>query len=534
MQSPLETCIRRIAKKGRFHRNGGTPKATIRYTAHMRATCGLWLMIILLPLLGPSAFAAEPTILGDRASDASLRLIRKAMAPQQDGDDLLILFSLRQLGDPSLKSFFHQLAQQGGPVIRVHAILGLGEISENSQVDPQLISQLDSPQARYTVIANSLQMNFLSPEQIKLLLEDEQLEARPRITLMAEQVSNGKEVDKIALERLAGNSNYSVAGLAACLLAQLGDKAYINNYHSTLKAVSSSSQERHLSDLFRAIRQYRLTEALTLIDEALMTSSSLNDVVLQGLTTMLMLDPVRGASYFSRYFAGESSYANQVRYALLLLEVSAQVPIDVFDLLPADDQLLSSLASAGRAVRRGTGASKPLIELLKLRHYRASRWALRTAKDLDSNQATEIYQFLLSSVDTERDRQDERAEMAMIAAARLFEINPQAVIDRLLDVVDDSLTQEAILMGLLDSPSPEAGIAASQVKRIGYGRADSLALILIAKHATKLSSDELRDLGVIASGGASVSDILQAQAAWLYLKHSNLLETALAAVFADT
>lgn len=499
----------------------------------MRASCGLWLTIILLPLLALSALAAKPTTLDDRATEASLRLLRIAITPHQDGEDLLLLFSLRQLRDPSLKSFFYQLAQQGGPVIRVHAILGLGEISENSQVDPWLIGQLDSAQARYTVIANSLQMDFLDSDHIKLLLENDQLEARPRIILLAEQVSNGEEVDRDALLRLANNTNYSVAGLAACLLAQLGEKEYLKNYQSSLKAVSISSQEKQLSNLFRAIREYRLTDALGLIDEALIAYSSQNDVVLQGLATMLVLDPVRGANYFNRYFKSETSYSNQVRYALLLLEVSAQVPIDIFDLLPIDDQLLSSLAKAGKAARRGSGASKPLIELLKLRHYRASRWALRAAKDLDIQQATDIYEYLLSTAEADYQHQDERAEMAMIAAARLFDINPQVVIDYLLKAKDNSLTQEAILMGMFDSPLPEAGSAARRVKRIGYGRADSLALILIAKHATKLSSDDLNDLGIIASGGANVSDVLQAQAAWLYLKHSNLLETALADIFAD-
>lgn len=500
----------------------------------MRAACGLWLTIIFLPLLCLSAFAVEANTLQDRATEASMRLLRKAIVPQRDGEDLLLLFSLRQLRDPSLKTFFYQLALQGAPAIRVHAILGLGEISDNSQVDPWLIGQLDSAQARYTVIANALQMDFLGPDQIKLLLENDQLEARSRIALLAKQVLNGNEVDHEALKRLAKNTNYSVAGLAACVLAQLGDKTHLEIYQNSLKAVPIASQERHLADLFRAILEYKLTNALSLVEETLNTYSSQNELVIQALTTMLMLNPLAGAEHFNRYFATETSYSNQVRYALLLLDASAQVPVNIFDQLQSDDQLLNSLANAGKAVRRGTGVSEPLIELLKLRHFRASRWALRVTKDLDLQQATEIYEYLLSASESGRKHQDELAETAMIAAARLFEINPQAVIDHLLKVEDDSLTQEAILMGMFDSGSPKVGIAAMQVKRIGYGRADSLGLILIAKHSTKLSKDDLNDLGVIASGGANVSTVLQAQAAWLYLKHSKRLETALADIFADS
>ena len=87
-------------------------------------------------------------------------------------------------------------------------------------------------------------------------------------------------------------------------------------------------------------------------------------------------------------------------------------------------------------------------------------------------------------------------------------------------------------MGLLESPSPAAGDAARLVKRIGFGRADSLAMILIAKHTPRLTADELHELAVIASGGGRVSDMLQMQAAWLYLKHTSTIERALVETFA--
>ena len=88
-------------------------------------------------------------------------------------------------------------------------------------------------------------------------------------------------------------------------------------------------------------------------------------------------------------------------------------------------------------------------------------------------------------------------------------------------------------MGLLESRSPLAGEAARQAKRIGFGRADSLALILIAKHATRLTPQELSELGVVAAGGGRISEVLQTQAAWLYLKHSSSIEKALAETFAE-
>ena len=190
------------------------------------------------------------------------------------------------------------------------------------------------------------------------------------------------------------------------------------------------------------------------------------------------------------------------------------------------------MARAGRAISTGADASRPLIDLLSLGHYRASRWVIDAAGELDTAQATLVYEYLIDAIEGDRRGRDERAELAMIAAARLFEINPQAVTDRLVAVDDDSLTQQAILLGLFDSRAPEAGEAARRVKRIGYGRADSMVLILIAKHTDRLSEKELQDLGVIASGGR-VSAVLQAQAGWLYLKHAGRLEHTLAVIFAD-
>ena len=80
---------------------------------------------------------------------------------------------------------------------------------------------------------------------------------------------------------------------------------------------------------------------------------------------------------------------------------------------------------------------------------------------------------------------------------------------------------------------PSAGRVAQGVKRIGFNRADSMALILIAKHAEQISPEELQQLAVIGSGGGLVTATLEVQAAWLYLKHAAKIEQALAATFTD-
>ena len=492
-----------------------------------------WLLVPSLLVVAAEVLGAQSTT-EDRAIEASLRHVRQAVVPQRNGADLVAVFSLRQLRDESLRPFFYQLAQRGDPLVRVHAILGLGEISETGHVDPWLISQLQSPQARYTVIANALEMGLLDTDQVNQMLAGDELEARPRVVLLAYLISRHEPVDRPALARLAASGNLSVAGLAACLQAQIGDDDDLTRYRQRLNALTRSDRNRHLVDLLQAIGDYRLTGALNLVESALAASDADADadVVLTALNTMLALDPPTGVTLFNRHLAVDASYSRYVRYALLLLEAGRGVPASAYDRLPTDDRLLGHMARAGRAISTGADASRPLIDLLSLGHYRASRWTIDAAGELDTAQATLVYEYLIDAVEGDRRGRDERAELAMIAAARLFEINPQAVSDRLVTAEDDSLTQQAILLGLFDSRAPAAGKAARRVKRIGYGRADSMALILIAKHTDRLSEKELQDLGVIASGGR-VSAVLQAQAGWLYLKHAGRLEQSLAVIFAD-
>jgi hypothetical protein len=218
----------------------------------------------------------------------------------------------------------------------------------------------------------------------------------------------------------------------------------------------------------------------------------------------------------------------------MLLQSAEAVPPEYYAQLATDaDPLISCLIRVGQAISTGSDVVQPLCDLLDLGHVRSMIWAMRYVRDLPSDQATRIYTHLIDAVEGDPRGQDERAARAMEAVRRLFEINSQAVIDRLAGAPDDGILQETILIGLYESQSPLAGEAARKVRRIGSGRADSIALVLIAKHDAALPPQELAALGRIASGGGRVSDTLQTQAAWLYVKQKNAIDSALAKVFAE-
>jgi hypothetical protein len=483
---------------------------------------GLHLILASTLVLSAAATAS------DRAVDASIRQLRRVVVPRRDGSHLLLLTSLRQLGDPTLRSFFYQLSQYGSPPVRIHAILALAEIDETGQIDPWLISQLESPEARYAAISG-----LVDADCIGKLLEWDDLESKARGLLLAEQVARGAPPDMEALAHLAEHPTLNIAGLAACVLAQLGDSAPFSAYRARLDTLPSAERGRHLRLIFGAIAEYKLDAVIDWVVDIIGAPDTDPEIVAEGIATVLAIDPPRGVALWTRALGASPGYGKCVRYTLLLLRAGPTVPASAYDRLPEGDQLIEAMARAGRAISSGQDAAGDLIALLDLGHRKTVRWAMVAAEDLPDEQAARVYLHLLDAVVGDRRGRDERAELAMTATARLFEIDPETVRQRLVQVPDDSLTQQAMLLGLLEPRSAAAGEAAREVKRIGFSQADSVALILIAKHAQPPSPEELEQLGVIASGGGRVSEGLRTQAAWLYLKHASKIEQALAETFAD-
>ena len=114
---------------------------------------------------------------------------------------------------------------------------------------------------------------------------------------------------------------------------------------------------------------------------------------------------------------------------------------------------------------------------------------------------------------------------------RFVRAGAKQVVDReikvLRDAEDDSMLQQTLLMGSLQSQHPELPRTIASLRRIGSSRPDSLALLLLARNGEQLSPSDLQQLGRISAGGGQLTDTLQIQAAWLYLKHTDGLQAAL-------
>lgn len=471
----------------------------------------------------------------DAAFEASVRMLRRAIEPGRDGSNIPILGALRQLRDPALQPFFYQLIKTDRPTIQTHAALALAEIDPSRRINPWIISkQLGSPESREAAIASAILRDLIGPEQIKELLTWNDLEARPRLWLMAEKYKLDGQIDQVALARLAENGDLAIAGLASSLLHQLGNKEPFIAFAKRLEEAPRGTRIRNLLDLLESLRRYALTSLASWVEGTLASSdfeAAINEEI---VFTLLNLDIERGVKAWTRLLGETPGEGMRVRYGMMLLHTGAKVPAALYDRILNENPLVQAIVRMGKALSSGNDVAKTLMELLDVGNHRASAWAMNQAGELPVADATRVYSYVIDSVERGSESgRIERSELAMVATIRLFEADEDMAIARLAAAVDDSRTQEAILLGLLEADSPKAGEAAASLPRQGAGRSDSIALLLMAKHAPRLDSADVTRLGVIAAGGGMLSEVLQAQAAWLYVRHTGRIDEALSRIFAD-
>lgn len=463
---------------------------------------------------------------------ACTRHLQRTVVARRDGSHLARLFALRQLHDPSLRPLLHKVAQSGAWQIRVHGILGLAEIEDPSRIDPWLLSQIE-PGPRQRLLANAIDMKLLGPEQMRQLVTSADLDPMSRLLLIGELLLGGDEIDREIVNRLAGSPQQRIAGLASMILAQLGDPSTFSAYRDRIAVMPRRDRQGHLRWLLDAVRQYELTAllpwALGLVEDE--DADQSDHVRYWAVYTVLALDPEGGLATWSGALGDEPAYRERIRFGMLLLAAGPRVPAGAYERVAGEEDLSRAIALVGRAISTGADVAPAMIALFDLGHLRTAQWAMGALRDLPDEQAGRVYAHLIESVDRSGTGRSERIARAVVATSRLVDIDADAVLTRLARVEDDSLAQEVLLLGLFDARSGAVEAAVRDVRRIGAGRADSLALLLLARHSATLSGEDLAALGRIAAGGGRVSTGLQTQAAWLYLKHTGSIDRALSHIF---
>jgi HEAT repeat protein len=485
--------------------------------AHLHRAIPIALIVMMFTIAARAQ--ANPT-------EAAISHLQSAVTTQRDGSHLPLLFSLRQLHDPTLRPLFHQLVQHNDWQIQVHAVLGLAELDEARQVDPWLVSQV-STAAQEAIIASSLDMGMLGHAQIETLLSRDSLSELPRLMLHAELGAMGQSLDVDDLTRLSEHDDDRVAGLASMLLAQHGEPNAFDAFQSRLRTRPEVQRRAATSWLLEAVRQYTLTAAGPWVRSL---SNDADARLKQNIVlTAVSIDPDANIDLWHDFFHQETRYSHRVRAGLLLLACGKDVPPSAFETLgqSQDDPLLTQMAAAGRAVASGMEQATAINALLEVGHPRANEWIMSVVDDLPDDQAIAVFTQIIQQLQEDHPGRAERTSMAVSAVGKLFERAPDRITALLHEHANDDAMMQVLLLGLFESQSPQIGDIAATIERVGFGRTASLALLLKAKHTTSLRADERRQLGLIAAGGGRVSDVLRVQAAWLYLRHTNSIETSL-------
>lgn len=461
-------------------------------------------------------------------TNSAIRHIKKAVTPQRDESHLTRLAALQRLSDDSLEEFFLPLVEHDSWQIQTYAVLGLANLSEDGKIMPWLVTQLD-PLARNEILAIAIDEQRLAPDQARTLIKWKDLEEANRLALLAYLKSLGEPLEASEIEPMLDSSNEKVIAAALLILTWLGDEEAADRIADVIAGLSESRQFDILMTLVMFIERYQIEEAASWLD-VLITSNRMDgrfpELIQPGTATMLTIAPSDGIRHWKEWIGPKPKRRDQITAALMLLQVGAELNASDADRLDENDELVKCILRAANAVGSNSEESpQRLAELYDLNHLRSTVILPGVIKTLPDNQQRIILTHFLDRLSADSENPMNQM-LAIEATERLLTIDPDLVRRRLQEAKDDSPLQEAMLFGILQHRNPKALESVEPIKQIGLSLPDSLALLIIAREADELTETQQRNLGLIASGGV-LSEPLQVQAAWLYLKHTDQLGDAM-------
>lgn len=500
------------------------PMMGIEHRRESTAAGFLALLFAALLLLPCASAHADQTAY----KNSAIRHLRKAVTPQRDESHLTRLAALQRLSDESLEELFLSMVEHDSWQMQVYAVLGLANLSDDGNVTPWLITQLD-PLARNEILAISIDEKKLGPDQARTLIEWEGLEEPNRLALLAYLKSLGEPLEASDIEAMLDSSNEKVIAAALLILTWLGEEEAVDRINGIIAELPESRQFDILMTLVMFIERYQIEEAASWLD-VLVTSNRMDgrfpELIQPGTATLLTIEPTAGIRHWKEWVGPSPKRRDQITAALMLLQVGAQPDPTQIGQLDDKDELVRTILNAADAVGSESKESpQRLIELYDLNHLRSTVIIPGVIKTLPDEQQKVVLNHFLDRLSVDSENPMNRM-LAIEATERLLTLDPDSLLRRLQEAEDDGPLQESMLFGILQHRNPEAIESVRPIKQIGLSLPDSLALLIIAREADELTETQKRNLGLIASGGV-LSEPLQVQASWLYLKHTDQLDDAM-------
>lgn len=478
--------------------------------------------------------AARPAAALDDSGRSAAWLLERATLVQDNGMHNVLLRALRQMRDPELEPLFQKLVNARHPGLRIHGILGLGEIDPEGQIDLNLLAELDDPSVQAQLVSSALENDLLDEDRCRELMGWPNLAPAVKVIVATRLVSEGVEVDRQVLREAQQGDNEAMAGMAALLKMEQGDLEAINDL-DRLNRVETAGRDNVRGMLLQSAIRFEFESLAPWAVRVAQEPRGNASLRLLALRTALRFDAPEAVQTWTQRFESTTSAADRIRLAVMAMDLAEQLEPQLFGLLLSDDQaVVQEMGRVGQRLASGEPAREQMLSLLERNHLLASKWVLEYAKSQPIEEALPLLVGVILAAEGEDNParfRGQRLENTVLAAQDIADRSEEAptVIRQLLDSTPE-LTQEAILMGLIRSEREQPHRLIEPVRAWPSDTAEALALLLRLKHGVEPAEPELRKLALIVRGGAGLQEPLRVQAAWIYLEHSGQRQEALARV----
>lgn len=477
------------------------------------------------------SFQATP-VHADEATDQAVWLLRQSMLVHRDGQHNVLLRALRQLRDPTLEPLFSELVQRRFEELKIHGMLGLAEIHDPPKLDLALVADIKDAGTQARVLSAAIDSDLLSIEDAKVLAGWPGLDPAVRVLVAGKLIASGEKVDPQLIADALTSDNEALRGMAALLQLQTGNADAMN----VLDEINQTDTLRR--DVVRKLLlQTAMKHEFAVIGPWAMKIVNQPDIeqgmFYQSLRTALMFKTPGATDVWTQRFKTSDSTADRLRLAVLAVDIADRLEPQLFAPVVADDmKTIHQIGIVGQQRASGQVGADAVVELVRLNNLLGSTWALQYATEVARKDSAKAVPMLVALVKASDDDYlvkfegetkprflDKRLEFTVLATQLINEEVPQRT-KLLRDLFEAApmLTQEAMLMGLIRSGGDDPQQVIAGMNDFASRTAETMALLLRAKHAAQMPQDQLDQLAVIVRGGTGLRKPLRIQAAWVYLK----------------
>ena len=478
----------------------------------------------------------QPAHAKDETAESAVWLLEKATLVHKDGMHNILLRSLRQLEDPSLSTLFSALVQKQHPVLKIHGILALGEIDPKKQINLALLADVD-PKLQGQLVSSAMEAGLLTTEQAKDIIKWPGLDDAVKVIVATKLVQEKQLDDQAILNSGMASDNLALKSMSALLKLELGDDAAMKHLEQLNLAEQTSRDNIRILLLQTALR-YNFHSIAPWAMKIAEDPATPHDLSLLALRTAMRFDAPGAAENWERRYKSTTNPADRLRLSVLALDLATHLQPAMFDPLTTDtDDVVKQMGTVGKLLAQKQPADEAILKLLEMNNVLSSQWVRQYALEQPVEAARALLLGMIFSAEGGQNPprfRDQRLENAILATQRLAEKDPTAaaLIPDTLKAVP-SLTQEAMLVGLIRAQVADARPLIAPVDKWANDAAEDLALLLRIKNGHQPNEEELKQLAMIVRGGARLQDPLRIQAAWLYLKLTDQDKVALASILGN-